>query len=91
MATSSTCTKKSGKLKACIDYWHLNINTSKDAYPLTIADEVQDHLVGSTILFHLTFEADTGRPQFITVTSTRLFSVQDLRLGLFQFKTMPLD
>ena len=41
--------KKSGDLRMCIDYRHLNQKTVKDAYPLPLADEVQNQLAGSTI------------------------------------------
>ena len=41
--------KKSGDLRICIDYQQLNKQTTKDAYPLALPDEVQDRLAGSTI------------------------------------------
>ena len=41
--------KKSGEIRLCVDYRQLNKQTSKDAYPLPLSDEVQDCLSGSAI------------------------------------------
>ena len=42
--------KKTGELRMCVDYREVNKQTSKDAYPLQLVDEVQDCLSGSTLL-----------------------------------------
>ena len=34
--------KKSGDIQLCVDYRQLNKKTSKDAYPLSLPNEVQD-------------------------------------------------
>ena len=36
--------KKNGEIRICIDYQELNKRTEKNAYPLPLPDEVQDHL-----------------------------------------------
>ena len=41
--------KKSGEIRLCVDYRELNKKTIKDAYPLPLPDEMQDHLAGSAI------------------------------------------
>ena len=41
--------KKSNEIRLCVDYRQLNKQTSKDAYPLPLPDEVQDCLAGSAI------------------------------------------
>ena len=40
---------KSGDLRICVDYCELNKKTTKDAYPLPLADEVQDTLADSGV------------------------------------------
>lgn len=40
--------KKDGSYLFCIDYWKLNSNTIKDAYPLPRIDESLDQLSGSS-------------------------------------------
>lgn len=39
--------KKNGKLRFCVDYRHLNINTVKDSYALPVIDELMDHFHGA--------------------------------------------
>ena len=50
MAPAVFVPKKSGELCICIDYRELNKQTTKDAYPLPLPDEVQDRLAGSSTL-----------------------------------------
>ena len=41
--------EKSGEIRSCLDYFQLNKQTTKDVYPLPLADKVQDRLAGSVI------------------------------------------
>ena len=57
MAPAVFVPKKSGDLRICIDYRELNKQTTKDAYPLPLPDEVQDRLAGSTIFSTLDLQS----------------------------------
>ena len=57
MAPAMFVPKKSGDLHICIDYRELNKQTTKDAYPLPLPDEVQDRLAGSTIFSTLDLQS----------------------------------
>ena len=61
--------KKSGDLRLCIDYRELNKKTTKDAYLLTLPDEVQDRLSGSTIFS--TLDLHSGYWQLPVIPSDR--------------------
>ena len=39
--------RKDGGLHFCIDFWHLNIHTKKDSYPLPRIQEALESLVGA--------------------------------------------
>ena len=45
--------KKNGEIRICIDYQELNKRTEKNAYPLPLPDEVQDHLEQAKIFSKL--------------------------------------
>ncbi|KAL5494348.1 hypothetical protein EMCRGX_G015661 [Ephydatia muelleri] len=49
MAPAVYVKKKTGEIRLCVDYRALNKQTTKDAYPLPLPDEVQDRLCGCTI------------------------------------------
>ena len=53
--------KKSGELHLCVDYCELNKQTRKDAYPLSLPDEVQDRLAGSTDFSTLDLQSGQNR------------------------------
>ena len=81
--------KKSGGLHICIDYRELNKQTTKDAYPLPLPDEVQDRLAGFTIFSTLDLQnrywqlpvqqEDQEKTAFCPVPG----------MGLYQFCQMP--
>lgn len=49
--------KKSGEIRLCVDYRQLNKQTTKDAYPLPLPDEVQDRLAESPIFSTLDLQS----------------------------------
>ena len=49
--------KKTGDIRICVDYRELNKRTVKDAYPLSLPDEVQDKLAGSVIFSNLDLQS----------------------------------
>ena len=81
--------KKSGDLRLCIDYRELNKNTTKDAYPLPLPDEVQDRLLGSTIFS--TLDLHSGYWQLPVIPSDRQKTAfcPAPDMGLYEFRRMP--
>ena len=71
MAPAVFVRKKTGELRMCVDYREVNKQTSKDAYPLQLEDEMQDCLSGSTLLARLTCEVDIGRCRYTLVIVKR--------------------
>ena len=71
MAPAVFVRKKTGELRMCVDYREVNKQTSKDAYPLSLVDEVLDRLSGSTRLARLTYEVDIGRGRYTLVIVKR--------------------
>ena len=49
--------KKTGDIRLCVDYRELNKKTTKDAYPLSLIDEVQDQLSGSAVFSKLDLQS----------------------------------
>ena len=49
--------KNSGEIRICVDYCELNKLTIKDAYPLSLMEEVQDRLVGAAIFSKLDLQS----------------------------------
>ena len=48
MAPAVFVKNKSGEIQICVDYREMN-KTEKNAYPLSLPDEVQDGLSGATV------------------------------------------
>ncbi|XP_059630454.1 uncharacterized protein LOC132273511 [Cornus florida] len=42
--------KKNGKLRVCVDLWNINLITSKDEYPMPVADKLVDSTANNEIL-----------------------------------------
>ena len=89
MAPAVFVPKKSGELRMCIDYRELNKKTVKDAYPLPLADEVQDHLAGSTIFSTLDLRSGYWQMPVHQSDQYKTAFCPGPGLGLFQFKRMP--
>ena len=89
MAPAVLVPKKSGDLRMCIDYRELNKKTMKDAYPLPLADEVQDHLAGSTIFSTLDLRSGYWKLPVHDSDQYKTAFCLGPELGLFQFKRMP--
>eukprot|EP00731_Ephydatia_muelleri_P024924 Em0017g7a len=51
MAPAVYVKKKTGEIRLCVDYRALNKQTTKDAYPLPLPDEVQDRLYAGVRYF----------------------------------------
>ena len=49
MAPAVFVRKKSGDLQLCVDYRELNKKTTRNAYPLSLPDEIQSQLAKSTM------------------------------------------
>ena len=56
--------KKNGEIRICIDYRELNKRTEKNAYPLPLPDEVQDHLERAKYSLSLTAVKAFGKCLF---------------------------
>ena len=89
MAPAVFVPKKSGELRMCIDYRELNKKTTKDAYPLPLADEVQDHLAGSTIFCTLDLRSGYWQMPVHHSDQHKTAFCPGPGLGLFEFKRMP--
>ena len=89
MAPAVFVPKKSGEVCICIDYRELNKRTVKDAYPLPLADEVQDRLSNSSVFSTLDLQNGYWQllmhPDDIEKTA---FSPGP-GMGLYQFNRMP--
>ena len=57
MAPAVYVEKKSGDIRLCVDYRELNKSTKKDAYPLSLPDEVQGQMAGATIFSTLDLQS----------------------------------
>ena len=49
--------KKTGDIRLCVDYRELNKKTTKDAYPLSLIDDVQYQLSGSAVFSKLDLQS----------------------------------
>ena len=86
MAPAVYVRKKDGSIRLCVDYRALNKQTVKDAYPLPLPDEVQDHLAGSTIYSTLDLQSGYWQiPVHLTDYEKTAFCPGP-GLDLFQFR-----
>ena len=89
MSPSVFVPKKTGELRLCIDYRQLNKRTLKDAYPLPLADEVQDWLAGSTIFSTLDLCSGYWQMPVHSDDHDKTAFCPGPGRGLFQFRRMP--
>ena len=89
MAPAVFVPKKSGELRMCIDYRELNKKTYKDAYPLLLADEVQDRLAGSTVFSTIDLRSGYGQMPVHNSDQHKTAFCPGPGLGFFEFKQMP--
>ena len=89
MAPAVIVQKKTGELRLCVDYRELNRKMTKDAYPLSLPDEVQDRLTGAKIC--TTRHLQCGYWQMTINPSNREKTAfcPVPEMGLFQFCCMP--
>ena len=89
MAPAVYVRKKDGSIRLCVDYRALNKQTVKDAYPLPLPDEVQDHLVGSTIYSTLDLQSGYWQIPVHPTDCEKNAFCPGPGLRLFQFRQMP--
>ena len=89
MAPAVFVPKKSGDLRICIDYRELNKQTTKDAYPLPLPDEVQDRLAGSTIFSTLDLHSGYWQLPVNHEDQKKTAFCPGPGMGLYQFRQMP--
>ena len=87
--SSSVCAKKLGDLCICIDYRELNKQTTKDAYPLPLPDEVQDRLAGSTVFSTLDLQSGYWQLPVKYENQEKTAFYPGPGMGLYQFCQMP--
>ena len=75
-----------GDIRIGVDYRALNMRTSKDAYPLPLADEVQDKLANASVFF--TLDLHSGYWQLPVYEGDRQKTAGP-GMGLYQFCNMP--
>ena len=81
--------KKTGEIRLCVDYRALNKQTTKDAYPLPLPDEVQDRLCGCTIFSTLDLRSGYWQIPIAPSDVEKTAFCPGPGLGLFHFKRMP--
>ena len=82
--------KKSGEICLCVDYRELNKKTTKDAYPLPLPDEVQDHLARSATFSMLDLQCGYWQmPVHSDDRAKTAFCPGPAGMGLYQFTRMP--
>ncbi len=79
--------KKDGTLRFCCDYRRLNAITVRDVYPIPRADDVINHLGGSTIFTSL--DLKNGYWQIPLTRDSREKTAFVTPDGLFQYKRLP--
>ena len=80
-------TKKDSGTRFCVDYWHLNDVTVKDAYPLPRIDDTLDMLAGRQ--WFSTLDLASGYWQVSLSQDARAKTVFGTHSGLFLFRVMP--
>ena len=89
MAPAVFVPKKSGELRICIDYRELNKHTSKDSYPLSLPNEVQDKLAGSTVFSTLDLHSGYWQLPVNPADREKTAFCPGPGLGLHEFCRMP--
>ena len=89
MAPAVFVPKKSGELRICIDYIQLNKQTVRDAYPLPLPDEVQDHLAGSSVFTTLDLQSGYWQLPVAPKDQAKTAFCPGPGMGLYQFHRMP--
>ena len=77
---------KSGEIRLCVDYRELNKKTIKDAYPLTLPDEVQDQLAGSKVFSRLDLHSGYWQLPVSPNDREKTALCPGPGMGLYQFK-----
>ena len=81
--------KKTGDLRLCVDYRQVNKETTKDAYPLPLPDEVQDRLAKSTVFSTLDLQSGYWQLPVSIKDREKTAFCPGPGMGLFQFCRMP--
>ena len=89
MAPAVFVPKKSGEIRICIDYRELNKRTVKDAYPLPLADEVQDRLSNSSVFSTLDLQNGYWQLPLHPDDYEKTAFSPGPGMGLYHFKRMP--
>ena len=89
MAPAVFARKKSGEIRLCVDYRELNKQTTKDAYPLPLPDEVQDRLSSSTIFSTLDLQSGYWQVPVNPDDIAKTAFCPGPGMGLYQFRRMP--
>ncbi|KAL5500252.1 hypothetical protein EMCRGX_G011777 [Ephydatia muelleri] len=89
MAPAVYVKKKTGEIRLCVDYRALNKQTTKDAYPLPLPDEVQDRLCGCTIFSTLDLRSGYWQVPIAPSDMEKTAFCPGPGLGLLHFKRMP--
>jgi len=89
MAPAVFVPKTSGQLRICVDYRDLNKRTTKDPYPLTLQDEVQNRLAGSTIYSTLDLHSGYWLLPVNPADREKTAFCPGAGMGLYEFCRMP--
>ena len=90
MAPAVFVQKKSGDICLCVDYRALNKQTSRDAYPLPLPDDVQDQLASSTIFSTLDLRCGYWQVPVHPDDRAKTTFSPGPGMGLYEFCCMPL-
>ena len=81
--------KKSGEIQICTDFRELNKQTKKDAYPLSLPNEVQDQLAGSKVFSKLHMHSGYWQLPVKEADCMKIAFRPDPGMGLYDFCRMP--